>query len=134
MKRLDEQHRAQPSLFDQPQTGRGGVGPGASRQVQREANGHPEFDGATYEPAADKPRLAGALARVYAVMSDGKRRTLAEIADAANTSHTGVSARIRDLRKDKFRAIYPNTHVGAERVEGGLWVYWLEGAANEQRK
>lgn len=84
---------------------------------------HPEFDGKTYEPAEDKDRLSNALARVYDLMRDGEWRTLGEIARFANCSEAGASARLRDLRKDKFREMYPNKDVESRRVEGGLFFY-----------
>lgn len=83
----------------------------------------PDFDGATYEPTQDKDRLSNALGRVYELLRDGRWRTLREIACYANCSESGASARIRDLRKEKFKADYPNKDIEAKRVEGGVWVY-----------
>jgi hypothetical protein len=37
-----------------------------------------------------------------ALMSDGKPLTLRQIAEAVNGSEAGVSARLRDLRKERF--------------------------------
>jgi hypothetical protein len=62
---------------------------------------HISFDGAT-SLGIDAPRLAGQLARVFELMSDGKFRTLAQIADAAGCLETSASARLRDLRKARF--------------------------------
>jgi hypothetical protein len=85
----------------------------------------PDFDGVTYEPAKDKERLSNALSRVYDLMSDGNWRTLGEIARYADCSESGASARLRDLRKDKFKAMYPNGGMESKRVEGGLFFYRL---------
>lgn len=62
---------------------------------------HVSFDGATVL-GIDTPRLAGQLAKVYTLMSDGRFRTLAQIAVVAGCLETSASARLRDLRKTKF--------------------------------
>lgn len=77
-----------------------------------------EFDGETCVQALDGERLSSLMGRVYALMGDGKPRTLREIADACAGSEASVSARIRDLRKERFRKNYPNSEVITERVEG----------------
>lgn len=77
------------------------------------------FDGATYEPEHDHTRLKGQLWRVFQLMSDGHYRTLAEISEHAGGSEASVSARLRDLRKDKYGA----RDIQRERVAGGLWRY-----------
>lgn len=81
------------------------------------------FDGETYEPVQDQKRLASALERTYNVLSDGKWHTLKELSQVTGASEAGVSARVRDLRKSKFRAKFPNEKVESERLEGGLWQY-----------
>lgn len=85
----------------------------------------PHFDGPTYDPKQDHGRLTGQLLRVYTLMKDGKWRTIDEIVFALRqpkaVSHTGVSARLRDLRKEKFGG-YTVEHRRA--VEGaGLYEY-----------
>lgn len=63
------------------------------------------FDGKTFDPAADTARLATTLVRVQGLMADGRWRTLSEIAEALSMppeSVPGISARLRDLRKEKF--------------------------------
>ena len=60
------------------------------------------FDGETYEPEFDFDRLKGQLQRVFALMQDGRWRSLGHIATACNCSESSASARLRDLRKDKF--------------------------------
>lgn len=83
-----------------------------------DAQPKPRFDGATIEPQ-DVPRLATALGRVLKLMSDGVWRTLATIASECETSEAGASARLRDLRKERF-----GRHtVERRRVNGGLWEY-----------
>lgn len=70
-----------------------------SPTAQRDLN----FDGVTIDPKLDRERLMGQLAHVLALMSDGKWRTLKEIA-GEKYSEAGVSARLRDLRKTAFGA------------------------------
>lgn len=66
------------------------------------------FDGETYEPSRDKARLTGQLKAVYNVMSDGEWRSLIQISQLAGIKlnkyvpDSSASARLRDLRKDKF--------------------------------
>jgi hypothetical protein len=77
------------------------------------------FSGQTYEPALDNQRLSTQLDAVFAVMADGRWRTLREIAVATNKPEASVSARLRDLRKTRFGA----WNVERERVSGGLFRY-----------
>lgn len=77
------------------------------------------FDGATYDPDQDHQRLKGQLWRVFQLMSDGKYRTLAEIAEDAQGTEASVSARLRDLRKEQ----YGGREIQRQRVAGGLWEY-----------
>jgi len=77
------------------------------------------FDGQTYDPSKDRKRLTGQLLKVYALMSDGKWRTLKEISKEVDGSETGVSARLRDLRKDRFG----KHRIDKRIVLGGLWEY-----------
>jgi hypothetical protein len=81
------------------------------------------FDGSTYVPRQDYQRLKGQLLRVFELMQDGKWRTLGEIADGAGGSEASVSARLRDLRKQKYGA----RQIQRERVCGGLWRYRMVG-------
>jgi len=60
------------------------------------------FDGATYEPEHDEDRLGAQLGRVLALMRDGRWRTLGEIAAATGDQQQSVSARLRDLRKERY--------------------------------
>ena len=63
-----------------------------------------DFDGATYDPDFDHARLTSQLDRVRTLMQDGQWRTLREIADKVGDPEASVSARLRDLRKEKFGA------------------------------
>jgi hypothetical protein len=60
------------------------------------------FDGSTYIPEWDEKRLKSLLGRVFLLMRDGQWRTLTEIQLAVGGSQPGISARLRDFRKDKF--------------------------------
>lgn len=90
----------------------------------------PHFDGETYEPKRDHARLTSQLERVRSIMLDGRKRTIREIYDLAQAlredggadSESGLTARIRDLRKPKFGGHI----VKRESKGGGLHVYWIE--------
>ena len=82
----------------------------------------PAFDGATYDSAHDGSRLSACLARVHALLSDGKWRTLAEIRAVAGGSEAGVSARLRDLRKPKFGGRQIDRRRRGN-PDSGLWEY-----------
>lgn len=60
------------------------------------------FDGETYDPEIDHSRLASQLAEVKKLMSDGEWRTLDDIAFIVPASIASISARLRDLRKERF--------------------------------
>lgn len=79
------------------------------------------FDGATYEPKRDYARLSGQLLKVKNLMSDGQWRTLAQIRDHTGGSEAAISARLRDLRKEK----YGNHTVDRESLGDGLFRYRL---------
>lgn len=83
----------------------------------------PKFDGKTYNPDLDKVRLSGQLKKVFHLMEDGKYRTLREIADSVQGSEAGVSARLRDLRKDRFGA---HKIISERSSVSGLWIYRME--------
>lgn len=82
----------------------------------------PMFDGPTYCPG-DQRRLVGQLARVREVLLDGDWHTLPELAAAVHAPEASVSARVRDLRKERFGGHV----VEHERVPGhpSLWRYRL---------
>jgi len=90
---------------------------------------HPDFDGNTYDRSLDLVRLKGVLRAVFSVMCDGDWKTLSQISQEAEQfsgrrcPEAGVSARLRDLRKDKFGGFT----VESRRADGGdgTWVYRL---------
>lgn len=86
----------------------------------------PLFDGATFDPEQDQIRLSGQLAQVFHLLSNGAWWTIPELAEAVGCSETSASARLRDLRKEKFGG----HHVERDRVAGGLYRYRLKGTAN----
>lgn len=80
-----------------------------------------DFDGETYDPQLDKARLTGQLLRVYNCMRDGRWWGLRELARGAEGTEASVSARLRDLRKDKFGGF----EVERRRRSNGLHEYRL---------
>ena len=82
------------------------------------------FEGQTYNPEHDGARLGTQLERVKGLMSDTLWRTLSEIRSQTGGSEAGISARLRDLRKEKFGG-----HTVLRRRRGapsqGLWEYRL---------
>jgi hypothetical protein len=77
------------------------------------------FDGKTYDHVRDSARLGHELGRVWSVMRDGRWRRLTQIAMLAEAPEASVSARLRDLRKDRF-----GSHTVERRyVAAGLWEY-----------
>lgn len=60
------------------------------------------FDGETYEAEHDRERLRGQLERVRRLMVDGQWRSLRQIAAVVGGTEAAVSARLRDLRKERF--------------------------------
>ncbi|WP_156433875.1 hypothetical protein [Bradyrhizobium retamae] len=80
-----------------------------------------KFDGVTYDEAADGDRLTSQLDRVHQHMLDGNYHSLEAIVVKCGGTVASVSARLRDLRKDKF-----GKHtVERRRVAGGLHEYRL---------
>lgn len=85
-----------------------------------EADPSADFDGETYEAEFDRERLTGQLRAVYDVVHDGAWRTLAEIAAAMTTpaSEASISARLRDLRKEKFGGFTVERRARGDRHRG----------------
>lgn len=81
------------------------------------------FDGKTYEPAFDRKRLFRALRKIFDIMCDHDWHTIHELAQLCCISETSASARIRDLRKERFGSF----EVKAQRVNDGIWQYRLTG-------
>ena len=77
------------------------------------------FDGATYVHYIDSERLGNQLGQVWALMRDGKWRTLAEINERCHGTEAAISARLRDLRKPRFGQHY----VDRRRIGPGLFEY-----------
>lgn len=76
---------------------------------------NPSFDGATFDESQDAGRLKVQLERVRRLMSDQAWRSLADIEDATGYPQPSISARLRDLRKDRFGGFV----VERRRVPGG---------------
>lgn len=80
------------------------------------------FDGDTFDAGQDGQRLKTQLHRVRHLMADGSWRTLEEIRESLEAPYASVpaiSARLRDLRKDKHGAWL----VSSRRRNQGLWEY-----------
>lgn len=89
----------------------------------------PKFDGATFDPTQDAPRLSSQLIATRELMLDGEWRNLAQIALALrkqglHVTEASISARLRDLRKERFGAF----DVQRRRLIGGLWEYRVDVA------
>lgn len=80
------------------------------------------FDGETYEHARDSSRLGDQMQAVFELMKDGKERTLKEITHGTGSPESSVSARLRDLRKERFGGHM----VHREYIRRGLFSYRLE--------
>ena len=78
------------------------------------------FGGKTYNPALDKARLSSQLLDVFNLMRDGEWRSLQEISERLGAPETSVSARLRDIRKDRFA---PSFTTESRRASGGFWLY-----------
>ena len=68
----------------------------------RVASTRRDFDGETYDKAGDGARMGTQLKRVHDCMRGGEWWTLYRLAAHVRGSESGVSARIRDLRKPRF--------------------------------
>ena len=88
----------------------------------------PPFDGATYDPIQDGPRLSSQLERVRKAMSDGKWHSLHELVISCGGTEASISARIRDLRKTKFGGL----DVVRIRADKGLWLYRVKAKEMKQ--
>lgn len=87
------------------------------------------FGGSTFDAALDGERLTRQLDKVRAAMSQGGWWTLRALATFVEGSEAGVSARIRDLRKERNGGHTVDTRRG----EGGVWFYRLVLPAKGQR-
>lgn len=84
-----------------------------------------DHDGETFDRDADGRRLNAQTQRVFDLMRDGTWRTLAEIAKATGDPEASISARLRDLRKEKFGGHAVERRRRGE-VKRGLWEYRLK--------
>ena len=83
-----------------------------------------DFDGETYDSMLDKGRLTSQLKRVHACLIEDRWWTLQEISKRTGDPEASVSARVRDMRKEKFG----HMNVLARRRKGGAgtWEYRIE--------
>lgn len=79
-----------------------------------------EFDGDTYEPELDAARLTSQLQKVHDATLDRGWLTLFDIHRATDIEPRSISARLRDLRKEKFGAYVVDRRagLGANAVRG----------------
>ncbi len=75
--------------------------------------------GETFDHNRDAPRRKRQAASVLDLMIDGKWRTRKQIAGETGEPEASVSARLRDLRKDRFGG----WQVDREHIARGLWQY-----------
>lgn len=79
------------------------------------------FDGQTYNAARDRDRLGAQMERVFDAMSDHQWHTLPHLSEVTGDPEASVSARLRDLRKQRFGA----HSIERKYVERGLFTYRL---------
>lgn len=82
------------------------------------------FDGKTYDHQRDSSRLGEQMRAVFELMKDGKERTLLEISHGTGAPESSVSARLRDLRKQRFGG----HTVHRQYIRSGLFSYRLVAA------
>ncbi|HVY65919.1 MAG TPA: hypothetical protein VHH11_13945 [Gammaproteobacteria bacterium] len=86
-------------------------------------------DGETFDGELDGVRLGAQMARVRALLLDGRWRTLAEIAVATGDPEASVSARVRDLRKPRFGGYDVQRRRRPGLEARGVWEYRLADGA-----
>lgn len=72
----------------------------------------------------DVQRLETQLARVRACLADGQWWTLSALRGVCGGSDAGVSARVRDLRKERFGGFV----IERRRLRNGVQQYRMQGA------
>jgi hypothetical protein len=90
-------------------------------------------DGKTYDPTKDRKRLKGQMHLVYQLMADGAWHTSTQLAKLIGCTDSAASARIRDLRKERFG----NHIVQARRKVGGAdgsWEYRVAPKAEYRQR
>lgn len=81
------------------------------------------FDGKTFDKRLDQDRLSKQMRAVIELMSDGKPRSLESIAFNCDIPQQSASARLRDLRKDR----YGNQEIKRTRISAGQNYYqWID--------
>lgn len=89
------------------------------------------FDGPAYNKDLDLNRLTDQYHRIFNLMSDGKWRTLQEIAFITGDPQASISAQLRHMRKPRFGAHI----VRKQRVQGreaqGLFEYQLSAKGRD---
>jgi len=88
------------------------------------------FDGATFSPERDGPRLNKTQRAVLQIMQDGEWHTLNQLHTALRfmgirASEASISARLRDLRKPRFGGYT----IERKHGKNGLWFYRMKGSA-----
>jgi hypothetical protein len=81
------------------------------------------FNGADYIPERDNPRLGSQLQRVFALVADGKWRSLQDMSDLTGDPQASISAQLRHLRKPRFGS----WNVERKYMGDGLYLYRLNG-------
>lgn len=94
----------------------------AERERAAGGNPHLVFDGSTYDAEHDLARLSTQFEKVRAAMLSGKWFTLGELQKICGGSESGISARVRDLKKKKFGS-YPVERRRRGEAKRGLWEY-----------
>ena len=90
----------------------------------------PRFDGVTYRKQRDQVRLGTQLSIVLSCLIDGDPWAISDIRDVIENktgkpaSESGITARIRDLRKERFGG-YRIDRIAPEH--GGTWHYQMIG-------
>ena len=106
--------------FD-PSQAFGGQTWNATRGTWTSSSTAPDFDGETYEREKDHHRLTRQLDRVSAVLTDGCWHSLSDLSERTGDPEGSISARLRDLRKEKFGG-----HDVKRDRRGNTWFYRLE--------
>ena len=85
----------------------------------------------TLDRALDKPRLDTLRERIRRLMVDGRWRSLEEMQAVTGGRETGVSAKLRDLRKCRFGA-YTVERRRRGDPKSGHWEYRMTGGDGAQ--
>lgn len=83
------------------------------------ATRNPIFHGSDIDMNRDAKRLTGQLLDIYALMKDGKWRTLDQISSITGHGAASVSAQLRNLRKRDFGC----HNVEKRHLSNGLYEY-----------